>query len=122
MKTIYKTKVESIGKNAAAFREEQMIVLFGKEAPSELAEYCYIVDKTSLDGEIAVGDILVLDHKEYTITAVGKEVNNNLANLAHITISFKGLKEAELAGTLYVEKAEVVQLKEGSLIEIKKNA
>mgnify|MGYP000251501795 CR=1 FL=1 len=121
MRTIYQSIVQNIGSDAAVFIEERMIVLFGEEAPAELVDFCYIINKVPLEDEITVGDILVLDGIEYKITAVGSEVCRNLSNLAHISISFKGLTKAELAGTLYVEEKKIINLKEGSVIKIKKN-
>ena len=120
--TIFETKVNRYGENAAAFKEENMVVLFGNDAPADLADFCYIIDVNPINGEIEAGDILSLDDSEYAITAVGNVVKTNLTNLGHITLNFNGETEAEVAGTLYVEKKEIVDLKEGSIVKIiKKN-
>ena len=121
METIYKTQVKQVGPLAESFLSNKMLVLFGVQAPTELADYCYIIEKTPLSDNIEHGDILKLDDKEYKIMAVGSEVSRNLSNLAHITISFKGKEEAELGGTLYLEDSELPNVNINSVIEIKKN-
>ena len=119
---IFETKVNGYGENAAAFKEENMLVLFGSNAPADLADFCYIIDVNPINGEIEAGDILSLDGTEYTITAVGNVVKTNLTNLGHITLTFNGDTEAEVSGTLYVEKKEIVDLDKGSIVKIiKKN-
>lgn len=119
--TIFETRVNGYGENAAAFKEENMVVLFGNNAPADLADFCYIINVNPINGEIEVGDILSLDNTEYAITAVGNVVKMNLTNLGHITINFNGEIEAEVSGTLYVEKKEIVDLKKGSIVKIIKN-
>lgn len=120
--TIFETTVNGYGENAAAFKEENMVVLFGNNAPADLADFCYIIDINPINGDIEEGNVLVLDNTEYIITAVGNVVKTNLKNLGHITLNFNGDTDAEVAGTLYVEKKEIVDLKKGSLVKIiKKN-
>ncbi|AEB30102.1 hypothetical protein CAR_c14410 [Carnobacterium sp. 17-4] len=120
--TIFETKVNRYGENAAAFKEENMVVLFGNNAPADLADFCYIIDINPINGEIEVGDILSLDDTEYSITAVGNVVKINLTNLGHITLNFNGETEAEIAGTLYVERKGIVNLEEGSVVKITKKS
>lgn len=119
---IFETNVIEYGANAATFKEENMLVLFGKNAPAELADFCYIIDVNPVIEEIKAGDVLALDGIEYKITAVGNVVYENLKNLGHITLNFNGAEEAEVAGTLYLEQKEIAELDKGSVIEIKKAA
>lgn len=118
--SVYQTVVKEVGPNAGEFLNEQMVVLFGGEAPPELKPFCFIIDKNDIEGEIESGDILVLDGEEYTIEGVGNQVNRNLAELGHITINLQEEAEKGMAGTLYAESKELVELSEGSTIEIKK--
>lgn len=99
---IYNTKVIDIGQQAKDFKDINMLILFGSNAPAELRSSCYIINMVPLKGTIKVGMILRIAAENYRITAVGSEVQTNLANLGHITIKFDGSTNAELPGTLHV--------------------
>lgn len=117
--TLYTTTVQNIGAEAELFKEEQMIVLFGENAPAELADYCYNIQVNPVDGEIVPGQKVYFDDQGYEITAVGNVVVKNLSDLGHITIRFNGDVEAELGGTLYVESKELPEISVGIQISIK---
>ncbi|AXY24965.1 PTS sorbitol transporter subunit IIA [Suicoccus acidiformans] len=117
--SVYETKVVNIGSDAAMFKEENMIVLFGENAPADLADYTYNVEVTPVKETITTGMTLMIDSAEFIITAVGDVVEKNLNDLAHITIRFNGANEAELAGTLYVEGKEIPDISIGTMIVIK---
>lgn len=117
---IYRTTVQEVGPSASDFFSERMVVLFGGEAPSELKPFCFIIDKNKLNGQIEVGDFLVLDGQSYKVENVGNQVNRNLEELGHITINFQDNADQDMAGTLYVESKELTVLKAGSIIEIKR--
>lgn len=119
MKTIFQTRVISIGQEAANMIEEaNMLILFGAEAPADLAEYCYQIDNQNLTGSIQSGGILVIDDTVYPITAVGQLVERNLSTLGHITIAFDGSRQESLPGTLHVEAGAPVILGSGSCISL----
>ncbi len=118
MKKIYHTTVKEIGANVQDFQEEGIFITFGEHAPDTLKEYCYMIDVEKLLAEIEVGNVLYINDIEYKITAVGEVVQKNLENLGHLTFSFTGDIEAELAGTLYLEKAEIPLLQIGDTISI----
>ena len=42
--SVFTTKVQSIGPEAELFKEEKMVILFGKDAPDALADYCYNIE------------------------------------------------------------------------------
>ncbi|RFU68579.1 PTS sorbitol transporter subunit IIA [Bacillus sp. V59.32b] len=107
MKTIYENKVKNIGPMANAFLEEKMFILFGTEAPQDLKDFCYNIDVVDANGEIQVGQKLLIDNKEFEITAVGNLVQRNLTTLGHITLRFDGATTPELPGTLYLENNEI---------------
>lgn len=117
--TLYKTTIVEVGSDAAMFKEENMMILFGKEAPAELADYAYIIDVTPLAAAIEVGMTLSFNSSEYAITAVGNVVDKNLTNLGHITLKFDGSTEAELPGTLYLEMKDLPEAAVGTTITIK---
>lgn len=116
--SIFKTEVKGIGPEAALFKEEKMIILFGEEAPEGLAEYCYNIIVNQAEKEIAEGMTLMIDDNEYSITAVGGVVNKNLNTLGHITIKFDGSTTPELPGTLYVEEKAMPEIIVGSEVKI----
>lgn len=118
MQTIYETQVNGLGSEVSAFLEERMFILFGANAPSELADYCLLIDVNEINGEIEKGNTLVLGNQQYTITAVGDVVKKNLGSLGHITLKFDGLETAELPGTLHLEKSDIDVPAAGTTIQI----
>jgi PTS system glucitol/sorbitol-specific IIA component len=116
--SIYQTVINKIGSEAEMFKEEKMMILFGEDAPADLADYCYGIEKTSLSEEIEVGHQVVIDGQAFKISAVGNVVNTNLQELGHITIKFDGTTSPELAGTLYVEDKPIPTIKNGTEITI----
>ncbi|MBS7577427.1 MULTISPECIES: PTS glucitol/sorbitol transporter subunit IIA [unclassified Enterococcus] len=116
--TIFKTKIKGIGAEAALFKEEKMIILFGEAAPDGLAEYCYNIEINQTTEPIEEGMQLLVAGSEFEITAVGSVVNQNLNTLGHITIKFDGSKVAELPGTLYVEAKSLPDIKIDAIVEI----
>lgn len=116
--TLFSAKIQSIGEEAHLFQEEKMIILFGKEAPVALAEYCYVIEFSPLTAEITKNQILVIDDQQYPITSVGDVVTKNLAQLGHITIKFDGASVASLPGTLHVVNQPISELVVGSKISI----
>lgn len=117
---MYQTTIKSIGKDAKAFEAEKMMILFGDNAPSELADFCYVIDLVSVDENIAAGDTLKLDDVSYQITSVGDAVRKNLNDLGHITLKFDGSTTAGQSGSLYLEEKEMADVKPGSTIRIEK--
>lgn len=117
---MYQTTIKSIGNDAKAFEAEKMMILFGDNAPSELADFCYIIDVVSVDEDITKEHILKLDNVPYRITSVGDAVRKNLNDLGHITLKFDGSTTAEQPGSLYLEDKEIADIKPGSTITIEK--
>lgn len=120
MAQIYSSTVIGSGPEATSFLEEKLLVTFGQDAPDALKDYCYIIDIVALQGDIQVGQRLVLDDRSFPITAVGSVAAKNLEQLGHVTIAFTGLAEAEMDGTLYVDAGSepLPTLKERSSISI----
>lgn len=116
---VYQTEVVSIGSEAKLFLEEKMLVLFGENAPAELADYTYHIIVNSVYSDIVPGMELVIDDNNYKITAVGNIVKKNLEELGHIAIRFNGQTEADQAGTLYVEDKEISDVKIDSKLSIR---
>lgn len=120
MQTVYQTQINQLGPSVSEFLGEKMFILFGANAPSELADYCLLIDVNEINGEIEKGDTLVLGTQQYTITAVGDVVKQNLGSLGHITLKFDGSKTAELPGTLHLEESNIEVPAAGTTLQIVK--
>jgi glucitol/sorbitol PTS system EIIA component len=114
----YKTQINKIGPSVEAFLEEKMLILFGQNAPAELAEFCLLIDVNHVEDNIEPGDTLQLGENLYKITAVGDAVKKNLSSLGHITLKFDGSQTPELPGTLYLEDHEIAEVRLGDSIQI----
>lgn len=120
MSVIYENIIKNIGSEVAAFEGEEMFILFGDNAPDTLKDFCYTIDIKPVNESIEVGHTVVIDNKEYEITALGSVAEQNLASLGHVTIVFDGATEASLPGSIYVKGSGVPKLTIGSEILIKK--
>ena len=118
MKVIYENEIKALGKSVDEFAGGNMFIIFGENAPDELKDYCYSVSVNPINGTIAAGQYLVIDDKEYKITAVGDEAPVTLAGLGHMTINMNGATEVELPGTLYTEAASIPEMHVGTKISI----
>lgn len=118
MQTKFETQINNIGSSVTEFLGEKMLILFGDNAPAELADYCLLIDVKEVEGDIKVGDTLQLGNSEYKITAVGDAVKKNLSSLGHITLKFDGSDTPELPGTLYLEDIHITEVKSGDQIRI----
>lgn len=118
MTAIYENKVKNIGPEVGAFEGDEIIILFGDNAPDTLKDYCHIIDIKPTQGTINVGQTLLLDGESFKITAVGNVAEKNLVDLGHMTIAFNGATEAALPGTIYVKGNNIPKLKIGSTIII----
>ncbi|MGI6155332.1 MAG: PTS glucitol/sorbitol transporter subunit IIA [Enterococcus lemanii] len=116
--SLFETTVLAIGSEAEMFQEEKMIILFGDNAPAELADYCYSIKMNPVKKAVEAGQILKINSSEYKITAVGNTVSLNLEKLGHITVKFDGSTTPELPGTLYVEDKKISPIVTGTIIAI----
>lgn len=114
----FETKINKVGKSVPDFFGEKMLILFGDNAPVDLADFCVLIDINDVKADIEVGDVLTLGTKEYAVTAVGNAVKTNLSSLGHITLKFDGSTTAELPGTLYLEESELSEVNVGDAIKI----
>ncbi len=116
--TIYENRIKAMGSSVEEFKGSGMFIIFGDNAPDELKDYCYSVDVVPINGTITPEQTLKVDNESYKITAVGYEVPVTLAGLGHCTINFSGQTEAELPGTIYVEKKPMPEVRIGTTIQI----
>ena len=65
MKKIFEAKVIQVGPEAQnMIQDANMLILFGEEAPGDLAEYCFKIDNKNLLGSILEGGKLVVDNQD----------------------------------------------------------
>ncbi|MFD1363655.1 PTS glucitol/sorbitol transporter subunit IIA [Lentibacillus salinarum] len=117
---IYQTKVNKLGESVTEFLDQGMLIMFKDNAPQELAEFCILHSENDLRENIKAGDSLIIGDNSYEITAIGSAVNENLANLGHITLRFDGATEAELPGTLSLENKEINEVTIGDVIKVER--
>lgn len=118
MSLIYENRINGCGSMVSAFKEENMFIMFGDNAPDTLKDFCYTVDVKNTNDKIRKGQYLIIDGNKYRITAVGDVAEKNLVNLGHVTISFDGSECATLPGTINVENLKMPELNIGTIIRI----
>ena len=116
--SVFQTKVQAIGSEAALFKEDKMLILFGDNAPEGLKDYAYQIIMNQAKEPITSEMVLSIGNTKFAITAVGNLVTKNLNQLGHITMSFTGDSSANLPGTLYLEAKEIPEITEGTDIAI----
>ena len=118
MKVIYENQVKACGMAVEEFKDAGMFIIFGDNAPDEIKDYCYSVSVNPINGEIKAGQYMVINGAEFRITCVGPEAPVTLKGLGHCTVSFTGLTEPELLGTIYVEAKPMPDMGIGTVIQI----
>lgn len=116
----YETTILEVGSEARGFKDINMAILFGDEAPDALRSSCFIIKVNQILEPIKPGDVMMFGDQTYAITAVGNEVNTNLGNLGHTAIVFDGAATPELAGSLYLEQKPYPDLDVGTVIKVMK--
>ena len=119
-KVKYETKILEVGSEARGFKDINMAILFGDEAPDALRSSCFIIKVNKILEPIKAGDIMTFGDQAYKITADGNEVNTNLGNLGHTAVVFDGSTTPELAGSLYLEEKPYPDLDVDTEIQILK--
>lgn len=114
----YEAQIVAIGEMVSEFLAHDIIVLFGENAPSELAEFSILHDGNVLHAPIAPGDTVALDDVTLRILAVGEVANTNLANLGHLVLKLNGEDTVEMPGDVCVEKKPVPPLRIGTQIRV----
>ena len=114
----YQATITAIGPYVAEFIDHNILVLFGDQAPEELAEFSIIHDGKDMQGTLIVGDKVYLGDDRFTVLAVGEAANNNLKNLGHLILKFNGESEPEMPGDVCVENKPLPEIEPGLMIRI----
>ena len=105
MSSIYLTEITRIGPEVEGLLEEaETLILFEEGAPPELAEMSVLHEHSEKREEPPeAGDVVVLDGREFEITAVGDSAWKNMLQIGHASFKFNGAREVELPGEICVE-------------------
>ena len=100
------TEVTNVGPEVEELLEEVgTLVLFEEGAPPELAEMSVLHEHSeSREDPPEVGDMMVIDGREFRITAVGDSAWKNMLKLGHASFKFNGAEEVELPGEICLEE------------------
>ena len=116
----FETIVNEIGELASDFELENMMILFGDNAPEGLKEFCYNIKLSPVRKPMDIGDIISFDNARYKITSVGSKANDTFEELGHMTVKFDGKDTPDLPGTVHVEEKDYPKLVIGSIITLEK--
>jgi glucitol/sorbitol PTS system EIIA component len=114
----YASVVVSVGAYAREFFDAGIVVLFGEQAPEELAEFAVIHRPTIADGGIAPGDLVHLGDEVITVLAVGEVADENLVNLGHLSLKRNGEHVAALPGDVCCDEGSIPPIAPGDEIRI----
>ncbi|MCZ2112971.1 MAG: PTS glucitol/sorbitol transporter subunit IIA [Anaerolineae bacterium] len=114
----YECRVTAVGPYVSEFTDAGIIVLFGQDAPEELAEFAILHDGTTLHEELAAGDTVCVDDSCFKVLAVGEVANSNLSNLGHLVLKFNGETEVEMPGDVCVEAGDLPEVTIGTVIRV----
>ncbi|WP_106626610.1 PTS glucitol/sorbitol transporter subunit IIA [Selenomonas massiliensis] len=102
----YYCEITSWGDEALLFLdnpEANFIIIFNNNAPAELAAFSVLHTPGNYNADPAVGDMMVVCEKAFTITAIGDEALDTLKEMGHCTLSFKGGEVAERPGCIMLQ-------------------
>lgn len=114
----YDTEVVAVGDLAGTFFDAGVVVLFGEDAPEELAEYSVIHRPSVSDGGVAVGDVITFGDERLEVLAVGEVANSNLVNLGHLVLKRNGEHEAALPGDVCCDEGPLPAVNVGDRVRI----
>lgn len=114
----YQTEIVAVGEQASTFFDEGIVVLFGEEAPEELADFAVVHRPSVATGGIAPGDRVLLGDEVLAVLAVGSVANDNLTNLGHLVLKRNGAHEAALPGDVCCDQGPIPELRPGQEIRV----
>lgn len=114
----YRAKFTQIGPMVSEFVDNGILVLFGADAPEELAEFAIIHDGKELAAPVEPGDIVKIESHGFTVLAVGEVANKNLANLGHLVLKFNGQAVVEMPGDVCLESKPLPAVDVGMVLTI----
>ncbi|MEN2465735.1 PTS glucitol/sorbitol transporter subunit IIA [Ornithinibacillus sp. FSL M8-0202] len=116
MSVYLELNVVEVGEEATLMFEESMMILFNDTVPADLKGISVIHNSRNIMEEIQAGDEMVIDGESFKILFVGNKVNETLQELGHATFNFNGEMQADLPGTVCLEKKEIPDIRTKSKI------
>lgn len=109
---MFSSKIVEIGSLVEEFKQENLLVLFGKDAPPELADISVLhVPEEDNGHKLVEGSTLSISKDEYYIVQVGSEANENFDTLGHVSIYFSDDENTEiLPGAILVTPSHFPEL------------
>jgi PTS system glucitol/sorbitol-specific IIA component len=114
----YKAHFIQIGPLVSEFVDNGILVLFGSDAPEELAEFAVLHDGKELLEPLASGDQVVIGNETFQILAVGEVANSNLDALGHLVLKFNGQMVVEMPGDVCLEAKALPPVEVGMILTI----
>lgn len=105
----FNSKITVYGPDALEFMNSEdnpFIILFNHVAPEGLYEISVMHTPSNIFLIPEIGDMLFIDEKMFTITAIGDEAAHTLKELGHCTICFNGADEPDRPGCIMVQGDE----------------
>lgn len=114
----YRSQITGMGPMALDFLDEDILIVFNDNAPSELAELSVLHRPCPVDRDIRTGDTVLFGEDRYTVTAVGEEANHTFRSMGHCTFKFTGKPETELPGHIELSGQALPDVKVGDMLQI----
>lgn len=113
----FEGQVVAVGPYVPEFIRSKILVLFGEDAPEELAEFSILHNGRPV-APLLEGDTFSIGTNHYRILAVGLIANDNLATLGHVVLKFNGLLEPEMPGDICLEARELLPIEPGMVLRV----
>ncbi|MFD2830488.1 PTS glucitol/sorbitol transporter subunit IIA [Corticicoccus populi] len=110
--------IMELGSEWEMIKSENMVILFNHHSPQELKDISVVHDG-EVTQDVEAGDVLVLHETEYEILFVGDKANETLRELGHATFKFNDESNADLPGTICLQKKAIPDLEVGQKVIIK---
>lgn len=118
----YESKITELGEKAnhveSDFFEPNMMIFFGDSVPETLKQYCYSLNTCEINSPIKKGMHLNINDDAFEILYVGRLVESNLRDLAHVTVVFTDYIGHVLPGQIVVKGKRPSEVKIGDTISI----
>lgn len=118
-KTIFETRITEIGKDAYEMLSNNVLVLFGNDAPDLLKDICFMHTSKELKENIIAGDCIEIGSEVYNIVCVGKVACTTLSSMGHCSLIFGEVAGSEvLPGSVYLKERKIPEVEVGTCIRI----
>lgn len=120
--TIFETQITEIGKDAYEMLSNNVLVLFGNDAPDLLKDICFMHTSKELQGDIIAGDCIEIGSELYNIVCVGKVACTTLSSMGHCSLIFGEVEDSEiLPGSVYLKERKTPKVEVGTCIRVIRN-